>query len=126
MMLLGAFAALAMMLAIMGIYGVLSYVVGQRTQEIGVRMALGAQRSDVASMVLRQGARMALLGIVIGIAAALILTRFMQGMLFGITSTDPATFSVVSLTLAAIALLACYIPARQATRVDPMRALRYE
>ena len=126
MILLAAFASLALLLASIGIYGVVSYVVGQRAHEIGIRMALGAQRSTVLRMIMAEGGRMALLGIVIGLCAALALTRLMAGMLFGVRSTDPATFVVVAVVLSAIALAACLIPARRATQVDPMRALRYE
>jgi predicted lysophospholipase L1 biosynthesis ABC-type transport system permease subunit len=126
MTLLAVFAALALLLASIGIYGVLSYLVGQRTQEIGVRMALGAQRSDVLRLIMSDGARMALLGISIGIAAALGLTHLMTSMLFGVRPTDPLTFAVVTLVLGLIALLACYVPAHRAMRVDPTVALRYE
>lgn len=126
MMLLGTFAGIALLLASMGIYGVLSYLVGQRTQEIGVRMALGAQRSDVLRLIMSDGARMALLGIGIGIVAALGLTRLMASMLFGVRPTDPLTFAAVTLLLGLIAILACYVPAHRAMRVDPTVALRYE
>lgn len=126
MMLLGAFAAIALLLASIGIYGVLSYLVGQRTQEIGVRMALGAQRSDVLRLIMSDGARMALLGIGIGIVAALGLTRLMASMLFGVRPTDPLTFAAVTLLLGLIALLACYVPAHRAMQVDPNEALRCE
>ena len=126
MILLSCFAALALLLASVGIYGVLSYLVGGRTQEIGVRMALGAQRFDVLRMILGDGARMTLLGIGIGVVIALALTRLMSGMLFGVSSTDPFTFVIVAALLCTIALLACYVPARKAMRVDPMVALRYE
>ena len=126
MTLLAVFAGIALLLASVGIYGVLSYLVGRRTQEIGVRMALGAQRLDVLRMILSDGARMALVGIGIGLAAALALTRFMASMLFGVKPTDPITFLGVSLLLCAIALLACYVPARRAMKVDPIEALRYE
>jgi predicted permease len=126
MMLLAIFAGLALLLASIGLYGVLSYLVGQRTQEIGVRMALGAERAHVLRMILTDGARMTLLGIGIGVLAALGLTRLMSSMLFGVKATDPPTFIIVTFTLCVIALLACYVPARRAMKVDPMVALRYE
>jgi predicted permease len=126
MTLLAVFAGIALMLASVGIYGVLAYLVGRRTQEIGVRMALGAQRFDVLRMVLSDGARMTLTGVTIGLIASLGLTRLMSSMLFGITPTDPLTFAAVALLLSAIALLACYVPARRAMSVDPTVALRYE
>src|SRR5437899_1548439 len=126
MTLLGVFALLALLLASIGIYGVLSYMVGQRTKEIGVRMALGAQRFDVLRMVLRDGAQMTLAGIVLGVIGAAILTRLMSGMLFGVKPTDPITFVTVGVLLSAVALLACYVPARRAMKVDPNEALRHE
>lgn len=128
MMLLASFAALALLLSSVGIYGVVAYLVGQRTQEIGIRMALGAQRSDVLRMVLGQGLRMALAGVAVGLAAALALTRLLaaHSMLFGVSATDPLTFSSVALLLTLIALAASFIPARRAVKVDPMVALRHE
>ena len=125
-LLLGVFAALALVLASVGIYGVLAYLVGQRTQEIGVRMALGAKRLDVLRLVLTDGARLTVVGVGIGVAVAFGLTRLMSGMLFGVKPTDPLTFASVALLLSAIALLACCLPARRAMSVDPMVALRHE
>jgi putative ABC transport system permease protein len=124
--LLTLFAALGLMLAAIGIYGVLAYGVSQRTREIGLRMALGAQQQDVLKLVVKQGMVLALTGVVIGILASLALTRLMKSLLFGVTATDPLTFFVIALLLMAIALLACWIPARRASKVDPTIALRYE
>ena len=126
MLLLGAFAGIALLLATVGMYGVISYNVAQRTQEFGIRMALGARRRNVFDLVIGQGARLAVLGIFIGLAAACGATRLMHSFLYGIGADDPATYLAVSVLLLAVAMLACYIPARRATRVDPMVALRYE
>jgi predicted permease len=124
MSLLGLFAALGLVLAAVGIYGVMAYGVSQRTHEIGLRMALGAQTRDVMKMVVRQGMSLAIIGVTIGLIASYALTRMMKTLLFGVSATDPLTFALVPLLLAAIALLACYLPARKATKVDPMIALR--
>jgi ABC-type antimicrobial peptide transport system permease subunit len=126
MILLTAFAALALVLACVGIYGVISYLVSQRTHEIGVRMALGAQRSEVMRLVLGGGARMAIVGVAIGICGALGLTRLMASQLFGVSAHDPLTFAAVGALLILVAVAACYVPARRATQVDPMVALRHE
>jgi ABC-type antimicrobial peptide transport system permease subunit len=124
--LLGLFALLAMILAATGIYGVMSYSVAQRTQEIGVRMALGARPLDVLLLVVRQGMMLVLIGVVIGLAGALVLTRVMSSLLFAVTERDPVTFVVVAALLIAVAFIACFVPARRATKVDPLLALRYE
>jgi putative ABC transport system permease protein len=126
MTLLAAFAGLALALTAVGIFSVMSFLVAQRTHELGIRMTLGAQASDVLKLVVGQGMIFALIGVAIGVAAALSLTHLMATLLYGVSPTDPATFIVITLLLVSVALVACYIPARRATRVDPMVALRYE
>ena len=126
MLLLTAFASVALLLAMIGIYGVTAYHVAQRTQEIGIRMALGAQMKDIVKLVLKNGLALALIGIGVGLLGAFALTRLMSSLLFGIQPTDVPTFIIVALSLFVTALVACYLPARRATKVDPLVALRYE
>ena len=125
-MLVGIFAMLAVVLAAVGIYGVMSYTVSQRTQEIGVRMALGAQTANVRSMILAQTIKLTVLGVAIGLAGALVVARFLSSLLFGVGTHDPVTFLAVALLLILVAVVASYLPARRAMRVDPIVALRYE
>jgi putative ABC transport system permease protein len=124
--LLCIFAALSLVLAIVGIYGVVSYNVQRQTREIGIRIALGAQRADINRLILGRGAGLAFIGVLIGLGVAVGLTRLMSSLLFDVSATDPITFGVIAALLFLVALLACYIPARRAVKVDPLVALRYE
>ena len=125
-MMFGLFAVLALILAAVGIYGVMSYAISQRTHEIGIRMALGADQLKVLRLTLAQGMRLALTGVVLGLGASYLLTRLMASLLFGVSATDLGTFVSLAALLVAVTLLACYLPARRATKVDPLVALRYE
>jgi len=126
MLLLTIFGSSALLMAAIGIYGLMAYSVQQRTQELGIRMALGAQESSIRNMVIRQGMLLAMIGVVLGIGGALWLTRFLASFLFGVKAMDPAAFVVTPILLSAVALLAVWIPARRATRVSPIVALRFE
>ncbi|HEY2149753.1 MAG TPA: FtsX-like permease family protein, partial [Vicinamibacterales bacterium] len=124
MLLLATFAVVAVLLAAIGVYGVLAYLVSQRTQEIGVRLAIGATPGNVVGLFVREGAMLMAIGVACGLAGALLVTRALSTLLFGVTTTDPLTFAAVAVTLTIVALLASYVPARRAARVDPMTALR--
>jgi len=124
--LLGVFGGLALVLSAVGIYSVMAYAVEQRTHEVGIRLALGARVGDVLKLVIKQGMRLALIGVALGLSAALALTQLMKGMLFGVAAADPLTYAGIALLLTAVALLACWIPARRATKIDTMIALRSE
>jgi len=124
--LMGIFAGLALVLTIVGLYGVITYLVNQRTQEIGIRMALGAQVGQILTMVLKQGMLLVLIGVALGLGASWLLTRLLKSLLFQVSTTDPLAFIGISGLLVVVALLACYLPARRAARVDPLKALHYE
>jgi ABC-type antimicrobial peptide transport system permease subunit len=126
MLLFGVFALVAMLLAAIGIYGVLAYLVEQRTHEIGIRVALGAKTSDVLWLIVRQGLALTLIGVALGLAGALGLTRVIRNLLYGVSATDPATFAGIALLLIGVACIASFIPARRAAKVDPLVALRHE
>jgi len=124
--LLGLIAAIAIVLTVVGVYGVMNYAVAQRTREIGIRMALGAQPGQVRSLILKQGLVLSAVGLVIGVGACFLFMRFIASLLFGVSTTDPIIFIAVALGLVIVSMTACYIPARKATKVDPLIALRYE
>jgi putative ABC transport system permease protein len=126
MILISLFAALALCLTIVGVYGVIAYAVAQRIHEIGIRMALGADKGNIIALILKNGVKIALGGVTIGTLAAILLCRYLKAMLFAITPTDPLTYTTVAILLLGVALLACYLPARRAAKIDPMEALRYE
>jgi predicted lysophospholipase L1 biosynthesis ABC-type transport system permease subunit len=126
LVLFGVFAGVALLITVIGLYGMLAYLVAERRREIGIRMALGAQPGNVLRLVIGQGLRLALIGVIVGLLGAWGLTRFMQTLLFGVNPTDPGTFAAIGVLLLFVALMACWLPARRATKVDPLVALRYE